>query len=95
MSDFIYISDYFNLPSYQNTKEFNSFNTNSSLVERKLNGCGSVVVSIGDCGSPGPGSIPGRGPKPFTKRFAKNRNCEAVAITNSLSDLLHRPKKEN
>ena len=26
------------------------------------NGCGSVGVSTGDCGSPGPGSIPGHGP---------------------------------
>lgn len=29
---------------------------------RLPNGCGSVGVSTGDCGSPGPGSIPGHGP---------------------------------
>ena len=46
-----------------NAKEFNAFNTNSSLAEKlKLNGCDSVAVSIEACGALGPGSIPGRGP---------------------------------
>ena len=51
------------LPDCINAKEFNAFNTNSSLTEKlKLNGCDSVAVSIEACGALGPGSIPGRGP---------------------------------
>lgn len=59
-----------------------------ALAGRDGNGCDSPVVRIGACGASDPGSNPGRGPKPFSKRFAKNAsqkrfakngNCYAVA----------------
>ena len=40
----------------------NAADVAGTATRREGNGCGSVGVSIGDCGSPGPGSNPGRGP---------------------------------
>ena len=94
MSDFIYRTISVNLPSYQNAKEYNLFKKENNLVNDN-NGCDSVVVSIEACGASGPGSNPGRGPKPFSKRFAKKRICEANSFRKGFKGFCYTQSLEN